>query len=320
MSSAAPPPPASRSRAVVTAGLALTLAWVFWPSFLPMAERWGEARYSHGYLVPLFSAYLLWSRRGMLAAGLAPSRWGLPVLLAGLLTRFVGTYIYFDWLAAAALLPCLAGLALTVGGRGALRWAWPAIAFLAFMIPLPYRAEVALALPLQRIATLTSTYALQTLGFAAASAGNTIRMGTVHLGVVEACNGLSMMMIFFALATAAAIVVRRPLYEKALLVASAVPIALAANIIRIVVTGVLHKTVGSATADYVFHDLAGWLMMPLALGMLWVELRLLHWVVQDVPADDGEPMKLPPRLAGDTAKGKAAKKDGRRPPLSLPKR
>jgi exosortase len=148
------------------------------------------------------------------------------------------------------------------------------------MVPLPYRLEVALAHPLQRLGTWASTYALQTLGFAAFAEGNVIRMRPVRIGVVEACSGLSMLVIFFALSTAVAVLANRPLWERLLLVASAVPIAVAANVTRITVTGVLHKWVGRELADYVFHDLAGWLTMPLALGMLWAELRLLAWVIR----------------------------------------
>src|SRR5262245_54332117 len=109
------PPTAPRAGALAAVALGLTLLWVFWPTLLPMAQRGGTGpRYSHGYLVPLFSAYLLWARRGLLAAPAAPSAWGLPVLAAGLLMRFAGTYLYIDWFPAAALLPCLAGLALAV--------------------------------------------------------------------------------------------------------------------------------------------------------------------------------------------------------------
>jgi exosortase len=189
--------------------------------------------------------------------------------------------INLEWLAGASLLPCLAGAAWLVGGRSALAAAWPALAFLLFMVPLPYQVETALSGPLQRFATLASTYALETLGFAAIAEGNTIRMGAIRLGVVEACSGLSMMLIFFAITTAAAIVVRRPWYERALLLASAVPIAVAANVLRITVTGVLYKLVGGETAEMVFHDLAGWLMMPLALFLLWAETRVFGWVIVD---------------------------------------
>jgi exosortase/archaeosortase family protein len=68
-----------------------------------------------------------------------------------------------------------------------------------------------------------------------------------------------------------------------ILVASSIPIAVIANIVRITVTGLLHVGVGSELADLVFHDLAGWLMMPLALGMLWVEMKFLTYVLVDQP-------------------------------------
>jgi exosortase len=264
------------------------LLWAFGPVLAGLLHRWShDSRYSHGWLVPLFSLYLLWSRRDRLTGkSPAPSWWGLPLLLAGLALAACGSYLYFDWLNAVALLPCLAGLAVLLGGRAALAWAWPALAFLVFMLPLPFRLETALAGPLQRVATLMSTYALQTVGFAAFSEGNIIRMGAVRIGVVEACSGLSMLLIFFALSTAFAVVVRRPLWERLLLAASAVPIAVLANVTRITVTGVLHKVAGGEVADYVFHDLAGWLMMPLALGMLWLELRLLSWVLVPRPVEE----------------------------------
>jgi exosortase len=268
------------------------LAWVCWPTLTELAARWGgDSRYSHGYLVPFFAAYLLWARRALYT----PARWrpsllGLPLLAAGLGMRFAGTYLYFDWLSAIALVPCVAAVALLVGGWGALRWSWAGIAFLAFMVPLPFRLEVALAQPLQRVATIVSTYTLQTLGFVVYSEGNVLRLGQIRIGVVEACSGLSMLVIFFALSTAVSLVCNRAWPVKALIVLSAVPIALLANITRITVTAVLHKTVGSEIADYVFHDLAGWLMMPLALGMLWLELRMLAWIV--VPAESTEPAPI----------------------------
>jgi exosortase len=250
-------------------------------------QRWAtDPRYSHGFLVPLFALYLLWMRRDRLAGAAAwrPSWWGLLGVVGGLALNAAGTYLYLDWLKALSFPLCLAGLGVLMGGLPALRWFWPAAAFLLFMTPLPYRLEVALAHPLQRMATAASTYALQTLGFAAFAEGNVIRMGEVRLGVVEACSGLSMLMTFFALSTAVAILIRRTIWEKVLIVVSAAPIALVANLLRITVTGVLHKVAGHYVADLVFHDLAGWLMMPLALGLLWAELRLLDWIVVKRPA------------------------------------
>jgi exosortase/archaeosortase family protein len=84
-----------------------------------------------------------------------------------------------------------------------------------------------------------------------------------------------MLTIFLALAVAITLVTSRPWWERLIIVASAVPIALLVNIIRITVTGILHLTVGTAVADAVFHDFAGWVMMPMALGLLYLEIYIL---------------------------------------------
>jgi exosortase len=268
------------------------LLCVWWPTLTGMAYRWGEAQYSHGFLVPLFSLFLLWARQDKLPRSLPKLTLsvvasGLALLASGLGLHFIGTYIYFDWLSAASLLVCLAGVCLLTGGWQGLNWAWPAIAFLLFMVPLPYQVEIALGGPLRGIATRASTYALQTLGFAAFREGNVIHMGEIQIGIVEACSGLSMLMIFFALSTAVALLSKgTSVLEKCLICLSALPIALIANMVRIVFTGIMHRVVGSEWADYFFHDLAGWLMMFLALGMLWVGWRLFAWVVKPVTSED----------------------------------
>lgn len=283
-------------RLLVPTVLAAVLFWAFAPTFAELAHRWStDAQYSHGYLVPVFAVVLLWLRRERCAA-IQPgySWWGLALLAVGIGLRFAGDYLYMDWIDAAALLPCLVGLTVFVGGKAALSWAWPAIAFLAFMIPLPFSLEVALAHPLQHLATVVSTYALQTLGLPALSEGNTIIINETRIGVVEACSGLSMLVIFFALSTAFIILVKRPLWQRLLLLASAVPIALIANITRITVTGVMHETVGHKAADLVFHDLAGYLMPPFALGLLWLELKGLGCLLVDRPAIERERPSMSP--------------------------
>jgi exosortase len=152
-----------------------------------------------------------------------------------------------------------------------------------FMVPLPFTIEVGLSHPLQRIGTIVSTFTLQTLGVAAYAEGNIIVMGETRIGVVEACSGLSMLMIFFALSTAVTLLSKRSPLERTLIFLSAVPIALASNIIRIVATAILHKIAGRELADLVFHDLAGYLMMPLGLGLLWLLMRLLDWLLVPIP-------------------------------------
>jgi len=266
--------------------------WAYLPVFREMLDKWfTNPQYSHAYLVPAFSAYLLWRGREAAAlAGTAPSWLGLAPLLFGVALRLLGAVFYVSWLEAVSLLPLLWGAALLLGGRPALRWSFVAVGFLAFMIPLPHQVENGLSGPLQQVATRISTYALQTMGFPAFSEGNVIHLNDSRIGVVEACNGLGMLLLFFALATGMTLLIRGSWLERVTILLSAAPIAVFSNVVRVTVTGMLYETAGQRLGDLVFHDLAGWLMMPLALLVMWLELKVLSWLVAEVPADDDIPM------------------------------
>jgi exosortase len=272
--------------ALALLALAGLVVWVFWPTFDLLLGIWAsDPQYSHGYLVPLFAGYLLWARRSKAEfPKWQTCWWGVALIAAACLVRMVAAYLAFDWLDAASLLPCLAGLAVLLGGRRALTWSWPAIAFLGFMIPLPYRLAHSLSGPLQKLATELSALTMQTVGLPAIVEGNTILLGDSRIAVVEACSGLSMLLVFAALTTAAAIVVRRPLLDRLALVLSAIPVAVVANVLRITATGVAQYTVGPRFAHVVFHDLAGWLMMIMAVGMVVLVLKLLDWLLIVPPA------------------------------------
>lgn len=264
--------------ALLALGLVGLCLWAYWPDLTAMARRWlRDPQYSHGYLVPAFAVALLWLRREHLQnVSWQPSWWGVALLLAGGALRAAGTYLYLDWADAASLVPCLAGVVVLLGGWPALRWAWPALTFLLFMIPLPYRVETSLSGPLRELATDWSTYVLQTIGLPAVAEGHVILLNNdQRIGVEEACSGLSMLLIFFALATAVAVVCGRPLFDRVLIVVSALPIAVVANLARITATALALEYAGPEAAKAIFHDWAGWLMMPLALALLGAELWLL---------------------------------------------
>lgn len=292
--------PPGLAEALAGGVVAVALGWAYWPTWMTLLEKWeSDPQYSHGYLVPVFALYLLWRRRTASTFGAWHSSWwGIPILVGGLALGLAGTYFYVDWFCAFSFLVVLAGLCVLAGGWPAMTWAWPGIAFLIFMIPLPFTVEVALIHPLRRIATLASTYVLQTMGFAAHARGNVIHLpGAPPIGVAEACSGLSMLLIFFALCTAVLILVRRPPLEKAIIFLSAVPIALLSNVVRIVVTAILYKTTDRETADRFFHDLAGLFMMPVGLAFLLLELWLLSWVLVRVPLPElphARPTAAPP--------------------------
>lgn len=291
-------PSPNKTRLLAALGvLGAGLLWVYWPSFREMAGKWStDARYSHGPLVPIFSLWLLWHRRERLGTDpLRGSWWGFGLIGLGLALRSVGSFYWVNWVSSVSLLVSVAGVFVLLGGWRALAWGWPAILFLVFMIPLPYRAEVALGWKLQGLATSASTYVMQTLGMAAVAQGYVVHLGRERINIVDACNGLGMMMLFFAFSVAVALVIKRPLHERILVVLAAPLNAVVGNVIRITITGVLKEMLpGSRTADVFYHDLAGWLMMPIALGLLWIEMKIFaHLLIEDSRRDRPAVSPLP---------------------------
>jgi exosortase len=172
------------------------------------------------------------------------------------------------------------------GGWHALFWSLPTVAFLVFMIPLPHFVERAVSGPMQTIATISSTFVLQVLGRPALAEGNVILLNDIELGIVEACSGLRMLVVFYALSTGVALLIRKPLWEKLLLACSAFPIALVSNVMRIVLTGLCYEIFGDHFGGDLFHDLAGWLMMPLGLVFLGIEMWILHTLLIERTPND----------------------------------
>lgn len=263
---------------IVLAVLLAILVFGYWNSLTEAAAYWRGAQYSHGWLIPLFTLVLLWMRQQPLAEVPPVQRWyGLGILAASLLLRLLFAFYGLDIPDMVTFVPAVLGAIFMVGGWRMLRWAGPAAGFLIFMFPLPWSVEQRILVPMQGWATVASTYALQTLGFGAYHEGNRILIEGLEqaLGVVDACSGLRMTTIFLALSVAIVLVADRPWWENLVILLSAVPIALTVNVTRITVTGVLYVVADAALAEKVFHDWAGWLMVPLALVLLWIEVMIL---------------------------------------------
>jgi len=177
----------------------------------------------------------------------------------------------------------IAGAVWLFGGWRVFVWAGPSLVFLCFMTPLPFRAERLLSYPLQRIAAQLSCWTLQVLGQPALAEGNTILLGDHQLAVEDACSGLRIFVSVVALAFVYIILVRRTWWEKLLLLASVLPIALVANATRIVMTGMLLQHVSSEAAARFSHDLAGWVTTLLAAVLFGLVLWYLGKLFR--PAD-----------------------------------
>lgn len=287
--------PEQRLAWLVIGILTILLIYSYWPGLLNAQSSWNNPQYSHGWIVPLFAAGLLfWWRQPVQPVTLSARMAGMGLLVGSFALRLWCASYRIVTIDMYTFVPALAGVFLLAGGWKMFRWAWAPVAFLIFMYPLPDEATRYLLGPLQTLATMVSTFALQTLGFDAFREGNQIILGDRHLNVVDACSGLRMLTIFVALSVALVLLGNREWWENAVVIASAVPIALIVNSIRITVTGVMY-TIDAELADKIFHDWAGYFMMPLALGMLFFEQQLLSWLVV---AEDAAPAVVTASRAG----------------------
>jgi exosortase len=291
----------ARSKATIVAIGAVAVAVVacYFGVLSHLAYRWShEEDYSHGFLVPLFSGWLLWKRREMLAlAGPSAGRWfGFALIAASTVLRWAALNFGFALLEPVALIVCLAGVMGMIGGWKMLHWSWPALLFLFFMIPLPGFLASRMSGPLQRIATISSTYVLQTLGVHAVASGNVIWLSQGQIGVVEACSGLRMLVMFAAVTVAAAFLLGGSRWERAVIILSSPVIAIASNVFRITATGLSQELISPEFAHKIFHDFAGWIMMPLAIGLLALERYLLAKLFPTVAVEPRIRVAPPPSI------------------------
>jgi exosortase len=264
-------------------GLTILLVIAYFDMFTLTSAAWsGNELYSHGWIVPLFALGLLWLRWQPIGPVPTHERWiGFGILALGLCVRLFAAKYTINPVDRWSFVVSLFGVFMLVGGLQILRWAWPALAFLVFMFPLPTALEMAVLNRLQKLATVSSTFVLQTLGVAAFRTGNLISIAGLGqpMNVAEACAGLRMATIFAALAVAMAFIIERPWWDKFVILLSAIPIAIFVNIVRITVTGLLFMLVGDQNhaVHKIMHDWAGLLiMMPLAMALLWLELQILE--------------------------------------------
>ncbi|MGE0479498.1 MAG: exosortase/archaeosortase family protein [Phycisphaerae bacterium] len=265
---------------------AAALVWSFWKTAFELYRIWERSPdYSVGQLVLPTAAYLAWRRRSELVRAFRGPCWaGLALVAFACGLRIYGMMFLYESIERLALVLCLVGVVLTIGGAGVfwrLRWI---LAFLFLMLPMPARVHNTVSGPLQETSTTGAVFLLEVLGVTADREGFVLVLNdSVPLAVAEACSGLRMLTAFTVVASAMALLVARPGWMKAALVLSSVPIAVVCNLLRLVATALLFMGFGSATAQTFFHDFAGVTMMPMAVLLLMGELWLLDRIVVREP-------------------------------------
>ncbi len=235
-----------------------------------VADWWIDPNYSHGFLIPLISGYLVWERKEALAELKAvPCNWGLLLIIFGLCALVVGTAGAEFFTMRFSFILVLAGLILFSLGKDFFMVLFFPLAFLIFMVPLPYLIYDSIAFPLKLFAAKVATHSLQLLDVPILREGNIIILPSTTLEVADACSGIRSLISLISLAVVYAYFSQKVFWGRAVVVAFSLPIAIAANSLRIVITGLLAHYVSAELAEGFFHEFSGWLVFVVAFMMLF---------------------------------------------------
>jgi exosortase len=255
---------------LVALALTALIAALYWTILRDLARQWlSDGNYNHGFLVPPFTAFLLWRQRERLRA--IPPRGasvGIVVVLAGAAALLVGDIAAENFLMRSSLVVILAGLVLFHLGPEILKVVAFPLGFLLFMVPLPATLLYAITFPLQSLAAAQAAWLLDLLGIPVLLDGNVIHLAQISLGVTEACSGIRSLISLVAGAAAWAYLTLPGGIITILFVLSAVPITILANAGRVVTTGLIGQWLGVEYASGFFHDLAGWVVYAFAFACL----------------------------------------------------
>ena len=199
--------------------------------------------WSHGYLIPLIAILLAHFRlTERLPTRFEPCIWGLGLIVVAGVLRVWSQTLKVAYPAEVTLLLFVAGVVLLLLGRQMLRVLWVPIAYLGLMIPWDTRYYERVALPLQTLGAAVTEQIVNLLGFGVMREGNVLTLASGPLTVAEACSGLHLLFAFVALGVMMAYIYKRPLWERILIMASSVPIAVLCNIIRVTLMAVASDT------------------------------------------------------------------------------
>src|SRR6476646_518708 len=246
-----------------------TLAVIMYaPVLISLARQWwDDPNYGHGFFVPIFAGYVLWSERDRWGAlTLRPNNFGLAIMLFAIVLRVIGMLGAELFTARLSLVVLIAGIVLFLAGRQALRSIAFPIGYLLFMIPLPAIVYYQLTLPLQLWASRLGAPGLVALGIHTVRQGNLLFLPNCTLNVVEACSGIRSLLSLLAAVVAYGYLAEPSTWKRGVLAVASIPVAIAANGLRLVTTGVLSYYFGPSVDSGVVH---------LALGIGFFALAFL---------------------------------------------
>lgn len=248
------------------------LCATYWHAIRDMYMNWrlADSYYSHGFLVAPISIYLVWAKRGALASAVPmPSALGYPVVLASGLMLLVGDFLGFAVIQQVSLVPMIFGVSLLVFGREMTRIVWFPIVFLLMMVPIPSSITQNVVFDLKIVAAEAAVVLGRLSTLPMVREGSYIYFKNDSLLVGNVCGGLRSLIALFSVGLLMANISRTRPWARVAVIALSIPIAVAANVIRIFALCLVGYFWGSGVAGGVFHDVSGILIFVVAFGLFF---------------------------------------------------
>jgi exosortase len=268
--------------------------YLFHSEICSIVQRWvKDPSWSHGFLIPLFSLYFINQHKNeILNVQTSPNYLGLLFLICGLVFHplNIANPSGYACLQPIGMIGMLGAVVLFLGGWRLVKYTWLPIGFLVFAVPLPHRYYFALTMPMRFLAARVATVLLNLVRGLEATAHGVV-IDVIYKGqqlepaldVAEACSGMRLLMAFLALGVAMAYLHFRPIWQRFILLASTIPIAIFCNIVRVTVTGFIYILIHPKYAQGLYHDLLGMAMLPLAFGLY----GFLAWFMSNLFVEEG---------------------------------
>jgi exosortase D (VPLPA-CTERM-specific) len=254
----------------------LSAAYLFGHGLAYVGRQWNDPEYSHGWLIPLVTLFVLWMRCQALLAARGPGAWsGVAITALALLLLLLSEMAFVQRGPFLAFILLLFGLALAALGRRATWLAAVPLAFLLFAFPLPGSLAVPLSTTLQLISSRLGAGILDLLGISVFLDGNIIDLGVYKLQVAEACSGLRYLFPILSFSYIFAVLYRGSTWHKAVLLLAAVPITVLMNSVRIAIAGIGVNHYGLDFVEGFSHFFEGWVIFLACVLILFGLARLL---------------------------------------------
>ena len=259
----------------------LIISALFWYLFRSeingITRKWVvDASWSHGFLIPLFSLYFLNQRKNHILSIKPRSNYIGLFFMFCCMVFYLMNLIQFKigYFSSLAMIVSLGAIMLFLGGWALLKYTWLPVMYLVFAVPLPVRYYRQITIPMRQLAAQIAAILLNLVSGLEATAHGVV-IDVVYKGVpmepgldvAEACSGMRLLMAFLALGVAMAYLHYRPVWQRLVLLACTIPIAILCNVVRVTVTGFIYILLDPRYAQGIWHDLLGMAMLPLAFGL-----------------------------------------------------